>query len=418
MNPSEEKLSDSKAPNGPGPLILRDSGLFFTASAMLPKGIKPRDVEGLARGLIEEQAPLPIEQTSWGFLTDSHKKPGGSFLYYAATRQSLFGNKKEAAEDLRPAAILPTFVALSGLRFPRKTWVFLEEADSLSAALFEEGSSIPTRVVSRFSTPENHAHEAEGEKLRRRLKEEDPEADFLPGNVRVSAAESKGKGAVFHLERKETSDGDWVAWKKTGIEKENRLRAADIRDRETIGEGARVQTSAKRITRVAALIAFAVMVLGLLEILQIQRGRKAIQLAETVEARGPLVERLQGIESIAKSLERVFEGRFEPFDWMMVLNAPRPETIHFSSFALDDSGKIQINGQAPEVKALNDFIANLQEDPRLRQVSTGDIETDEAGVRFSLRAETGNLGALPSEPKDAEPDPAPADESTEEGEAS
>jgi len=424
MTPPEEIPPDPKTAGAPGPVILRDSGLFFTASSSLPKGIKGRDIEGLVRGLVEEQAPLPIEQTSWGYLADPHRKSGGPILYYAATRQSLFGNKTEAAEDLTPTAVLPSFAGLCGLRFSKRTWVFLADRESLSAAFFEAGVSIPTRMISRFVSPETEAGEAEREKLRRRLAEEDTEADFLPGMVRIAEAKAKGKGVLFELERREKFGAPWTSWKKTGIDKEARLAAADVRDRDTLEKGARVQTSAKRITQMAAVLVLSALALGALEVLQFQRGREAARLSALAESRQSQVERLQEIESMAQTLEEIFEGNFEPFDWMMAFNTPRPPTIHFNSFALDDAGNIRINGQAPEVKALNDFVAALQGDPRFEQVETGEVETDEDGVRFSLRATIGDLDALPpetaetetTEPETTEPEPTepePAADATE-----
>ncbi len=416
MTPPEENPPDLKTSGAPGPVILRDSGLFFTVSSRLPKGIKGRDIEGLVRGLVEEQAPLPIEQTSWGYLADPYRKSSGPILYYAATRQSLFGNKTEAAEDLTPTAILPSFAGLCGLRFSKNTWVFLADGESLSAAFFEAGATIPTRMISRFVSPETEAGEAEREKLRRRLAEEDPEADFFPGMVRIAEAKARGKAVHFQLECRERYGAHWTSWKKTGIDKEARLAAADVRDRDSREEGARVQTSAKRITQVAVVLLLSALALGALEVLQFQRGREAVQLSELAESRQSQVERLQEIESMAQSLEEIFAGNFEPFDWMMAFNAPRPPSIHFNSFALDDAGNIRINGHAPEVKALNDFVTALQRDPRLKQVETGEVETDEDGVRFSLRATIGDLDALPPKRETTEPEAEPETEPEAEAE--
>lgn len=409
---SERTTTDSENRREPdaGPVQLVDSGLFFSAASPLPKGIKARDVEALARGLVEEHAPLPLEQTSWGYLVDHRGKAGPHLLYYAATRQSLFGRKAENARDLRPAAVLPAFVALAGLRFARRTCVFLEEAECVSAVLFEPGATVPNRIVSRFLSEAGTDAEPARDELARRIEGEQGETELLPGTVRVAEAVPRGKGAVFHLEQRDPASGEWVSWKRTGIDKEARLLAADVRDRETLGAGARKQASGKRILRVAAALIAATLLLGALEIVQLLRGREAESLRERAEAREAQVERLQDIEAMAQSLEELLQGRFEPFDWLQAVNETRPEAVFFTSYALDDEGRIRINGQAPEVKILNEYIAALNEDPRLAEVEVGDTETDEDGVRFSLRAAAGDIDAEP--PEEPAASGAPAGEST------
>jgi len=118
------------------------------------------------------------------------------------------------------------------------------------------------------------------------------------------------------------------------------------------------------------------MLLGLLEVLQFSRGKRAEALQALASEQQPQVERLQEIEQMTISLRE----------------------IHFTSFGLDKEGSIRVNGEGPGVTLFNDYLSTLANDPRLSSVRSTGINTDEGGVTFTLAITAGDLNAeLPTE---------------------
>jgi len=360
--------------------------------------MRHKDIEPFVRGLVEENSPIPIEQTSWGYFFDNRSKPDGRLFYYAGSRELVFGKGSKDPSDLGPYAVLPGVAVLRGLGFGKPTWIFLREKECLTAARFEDGSPIPVSVVSRFLPDETS--EEDLFKLRESLRQKilDEDSDFVPGVIRISSIDPNGKGLGFRLEQKEAPEAKWRSWKRTEFSRPRHLHAADVREREILGEQELKQSSQRKILAVAAAILLSAMLLGLLEVLQFSRGKRAEALQALASEQQPQVERLQEIEQMTISLREVFESRFEPYRWLMVLNENRPPEIHFTSFGLDKEGSIRVNGEGPGVTLFNDYLSTLANDPRLSSVRSTGINTDEGGVTFTLAITAGDLNAeLPTE---------------------
>jgi hypothetical protein len=400
--PSDPKQAIARPKTSPGELRILASGLFFTGNSPVPSGIRARDMSAMVQGLVDEHSPMPIEQTSWGFVLDNRRKQQSHFLYYAAPQSLLFKNTAEAS-DLGLEAVIPGFVATCGLHFKEPTWLFLTEAECLSAVRFEAGSTAPDKVVSRF-VGKADSDESARFALREELDASEGEAS-VGGLVRIASAKAKkGKGLTFELEQCEAPGAAWRTWKKTELRPHTRVLAADLRRHEVLAGQMHRKSSGQRILQFAAVFILLLAALGALEFFQIQRKAEAERLAAQAESQEDAVERLQEIESMTKSLNSVLEKKFEPYRWMMAVNADRPETLSLSSFAFDDAGEMQANGEAPQVQALNDYVASLQANPKFESVSITNLTTNREGVSFNLRIQTGDLDAEspPPEPPPAE----------------
>jgi len=320
-----QPAKDTKAV--PPEIRLLPAALFFTANSKVPAGIRARDMMAMVQGLVEEHSPLPIEMTAWGFLLDNKAKTDSHFLYYAAPRDLLFKNA-EAAADLRPTAVLPAFAALQGLHFKEPTWVFLSDSECLSAVRFEPDSSVPSRIEARFHQT-GTGTDIPLFDLRQKLLEAvdfDPNGEAaLKGLIRIGEAHFDRKGLHFKLERQTETGNRWESWKKTRIAQKNRRFAADVRDRAALSAHERNEGSGQRIRQVAALVLLALLVLAGLEVVQYQRMQTTTALSEKAEGQTALVDRLQEIEAMSKSLKEIFDRRFEPYRWLMVVNEVRPE---------------------------------------------------------------------------------------------
>ncbi len=371
------------------------SALFFTASCPVPPGIRARDIGFMVEGLADEHSPLPLEQTAWGFLLDNRSSRNSHIFYYAAARELVFKSASEAT-DLGWTAILPAFVATSGLRFEHATWLFLKEEECLTAIRFESGSSAPSRVYSRFlKSPD--AGPAELFAQRRSIIDKLPVADnenILPGLFRVSKPMVTARGRMaFQLQTLTTEDGEWEDWKRTEFKKPTRLQAADIRDHHVLSAHTERRGTGKRLVYVLGALAACAAILVGFELQQARRQSEAVHLASLAEEQAPEVQRLQDIEAMTKSLKQVFEEDFTPYLWLMALNTQRPQAIHFTSYAFDNQGTISVNGQVPEVKALNTYVEALKKNPKFEDVELGKLTTDKDGANFTLKAKAGDLSA-------------------------
>ncbi len=393
------------------------SALFFTDDSPVPSGIRARDIGSMVQGFVDEHSPVPIEQTSWGFLLDSRSKKQSHIFYYAAPKELVFQQSTDAS-DLSMAAVLPGFAALHGLQFRKSSWIFLLEEECLTAALYENNSPIPSRVHARFldkaeADPTLTAHELRTDLVRRLVDQENEHV--VEGLIRVAQKSDGGsKGITFRLEQQEQPDRAWLAWKKTELRNATRLKAADLREHAALEAQSQRKSSGQKLLQVAACILILIATLAFFEFRQDQQQREVERLSMIAREQAPLVERLQEIEAMNKSLQKVFQKNFTPYRWLMEMNAPRPETIALLNFAIDASGKISTSGIGPEIKALNEYVASLQENVKFQSVEIVKIDTNKDGVSFNLSLETGDITAEP----EPEPEATAESEATTEGASS
>ncbi|MDQ8193703.1 hypothetical protein QEH59_04670 [Coraliomargarita sp. SDUM461004] len=398
LTPNPDSMSTQTPESHPGPRLI-PSALFFTAICPVPVGIRARDMSAMVQGLVEEHAPLPIEQTSWGFILDNKSRKESHFLYYAAPRDLVFNSTAEA-NDSNPNSVIPSLVATTGLQFKRDTWLCLWEPECLSLIHFAAGSTTPDQVHSQFHPHDQAEVSITADALRSKLLSDyvnTAEDTIIDGYIRIeSATQNQRKGIQFKLSQSNSVNGTWAPWKQTTLSQPTRLIAADLRTKESLSNRRLRKQSGKRIGIVIALFVLTAMVLGIFEYLQIKQQTKAQELTELATTQEPLVDQLKEIETMTKSLKSIFQQEFSPFRWLMAINEARPVTLSISSYALDKEGTLTANGEASEVKALNSYVDALEADPRLKSVTIVNLNTNNEGVTFSLRMETGDLHAEPS----------------------
>jgi len=395
---------------------LLPSALFFTASNTAPKGIRGKDLPYFVQGMVEERSPMPLEQTSWGFICDFRKRGSREFLLYAAPRELLFPGDKNSSMRFETKAVLPTFAALHGLRFSSPTWLFLREEECLTAAFFEKNQPNPSFVQSRFIFSEENKEknfEELHDKLRKSLPVEDGHT-VLDDLIRVGQAEWHKTGLKFTLEIFSRKKDQWLSWKTTNLGEIEMLMGADVRNRSMMLEYLSKNSAQKRILQVAVSMITALFLLALFEGLQFRQSAKAEELRALSVEQQPKMDRLQEIESMAQSLQDTIDREFEPYRWLMVLNAKRPETISFNNFSMDENGRIRFHGEAPSVQAINQFYSTLKENLKLESVTLSNVESGSDGVRFQILVETGNRKAEPSSTREESDASAIEDEVKEE----
>lgn len=415
--PAPDHQTPTPTSSGHG-VILVPSALFHTQVTPIPPGVRARDTVGFVEGLVEENSPLPIDQTAWGFLLDSQSKRASHILHYAAAAELALPTNKDP-QSTQSRAILPGFAALHGLSISRDTWLFLLEDECLSAIYFKEGSTIPSQVISRFHEKPNITEE-DIYTIRHKLEQSfctTENSDILPGLVRAhSTTPSKSRALHFTLDHQPHQGGEWSPWKKTSLKKRTRLLAADIRDHALLGADAQRRKSTLTLSISLGTLAATLLLLITLEIILNRQNTLATTLAAQAAEQEKTVKRLQDMETMAASIQASFDKQFLPFDWIMAANAPRPGSISFTSLSLEDNGAFTINARASEVKAANDYTRNLRNTAKFTETTLSQIQSGRDGVTFNLRLQTGDLHAQaigPTEPEEEPepPQPEPEDDS-------
>ena len=404
--PEEEPVQKKKQKGKPQREVrLISSALFFTDDNPVPAGIRARDIGAMVEGMVDEHSPMPIEQTSWGFLLDNRSKKKNHIFYYAAPRELVFTQAADAS-NLEMAGVLPGFAALHGIQFRKSTWVFLLEAECMTAVLLENNSPVPSNVVSKFIPRDaigdtEKVYEFRSELVRKVVDLEND--NLVDGLVRVQESVDAGKkGIAFHLEHQENKDADWKKWKKSELRKLSRIRAADVREHGVLEAQNQRKNSGLRVLQAAAFILIIIAGLAYLEYELYQQKLEVTRLSEIEESQEPLVERLQEIEAMNKSLKNIFQKNFSPYRWMMIINETRPPEISIVNYTIDDAGKITTSGIGPEIKALNSYIETLQQNVKFESVEILKVDTDKSGVSFSLNIQTGDIDAEPEAPVEAQ----------------
>jgi hypothetical protein len=379
-----------------GNVVLIDASLFYVGSAELPGQIKKADVESWVAGLVEEVSPLPLEQLSWGYFWDPKSPSGSQLLYFAASRESVFSGKKQEAFSQTP--VLPALFALHGLDLKQSSWIFLKEQEGITAVYFAAGSLFPSKSVSRFLSASNEdskthrlsAFFAVRDALEQQLRQVDSKAEFFPGLVRVTEAQSRGRsGLSFSLEQLGAEGEDWRKWRKTACSHKQLLIAADLRDKELTREARKKEQGVQQMKITLAAMMLLLGVLGLSEFAHWRMLEKTRTLEATNSSRASLVKQMEEIQNLTAMVSSLESRVLQPFEWLLLLNAHRPQQIHLTAFSQESAELIRMSGIADEIASVNRFVAQVREDSRFSNVNVSEVQTTREGVTFMLQVTPG-----------------------------
>jgi hypothetical protein len=396
------KHKEKNINKGPAHPDFLPAALFFATSAFLPQGVRSRDRTQFVSGMVEEHSPLPLDQTSWGYLAQIKNRKAGRIFYYAAPRDLV--EKHIGRNESR--ALLPSFAALTGLHFGEVTWLFFQDDHCLSAIRFPKNEPVPDKVVARFIHDASDTDKPEWQ-LRQLLEDTVVKPDVgnrssevvnvLPGIIRVRPEVlGKGKRLRFNLFQTEAADQAEIAWKTNDLKLADFLLAADLRDFYALSEKHQGAESEKRILIAMVVTLTAILALGAWELLHWQKASEAQRLEAQIVERTSRVERLQEIESMQQAVDALFRRNFEPFDWLMAINELRPPEVAFNTFSFEENAAMAISGQAGEITPINEFADAVRSDPRFTSATLSQVQTTREGATFNLRVETGDRGiAIP-----------------------
>lgn len=383
--PANKKKSAPKAP--PEPVRLVASARFYTETIVVPPGIASRDLPGFLEGEVEELSLFPIESTSWGYLGSSRHKPGAWVLLYAAFREHVNGATDPAFA--RRHAVLPGFAVLLGRTWRKPTWVVLLEAECVTLVRMSPKSGLPDWVRSQYGTRLDENPDAAWA-LREKLVEEAPidsaTERIEEGMVRAARPQVDRRGAVvFPLERQRKPHAAWKRFGNGRLASETELLAADIRDAQFLAEERNRRRAVRQLRTFMQVATLILLMLAAFQYLYLKKRSDTDALATQAKAQRPAVQALQDQESRAKSASR-FAGRpMEFFEWLSAVNAPRPDTIYFTSAFADRESRLGVAGEAPSVAVVNQYIEALKESGRFDAVEIMEMASANKGITFHVQ---------------------------------
>lgn len=377
------------------------SALFIYDSIMVPPGTKAARIETMAEDKVGGISPFPLEKTAWGYCPNLPFRKQRHLLIYCAWADA---PEIEAARDKDPEHVLPGFIHLCGHASKRPVWRFLLEDECLTALHFPEKQSYPDQVVSRFIEGSggrlSSVFELKEEMAEKLPTEEGDEIDpFLYRSVHLKALDSR---IDFQIEKVNSPGQDWrTAW-KTSLKAKGLLLTADVRERGII-HAIREEQAARELT--SRLLWTALLVLGLLigfQVLLQIRKVEAERLADLRERQEVIVSDVQHKENMAKTINQFLGAQIYPFDWLSVVNVPRPETIAFRTASLNKARQFSISGVATEVGLVNTYVDALKKTEQFANVELTSMNTSQREVEFNLQLTTRQgVPEIPEPPEEA-----------------
>lgn len=384
------------------PVVLVASARFIVREHTIPEGVRPRDLVAYMEGLIEENAPLPIDYVSWGYLGKIAGK-SRNVLTYAAAKEQVFGPSRRAVPQ-RPT--LPAFAALAGLRVKEPTWVFLADDSSLAAALLRPGTPLPERISSRYL--ENQSAEAQWATRTRLIADIKPAKDetLQPGLLRISNTTRSASRITFHLRYQHKPGDSWEAWQQTSLSTQAAIDGADLRDHALLLAQKDQVRSGRSLRLALAGALLAIIAVAALEATLHSRSSVAEELTTQVKKQADAVQQLQQMEAMTKALEATLSHKSQPFELLAAANSKRPDTVYFKTMSINGGNQLRLSGEADNIQAVNNYAAALKEDGYWEQIDLSDVRTEATGAatfQFILKPIPTAKVPKPAAPRNAQP---------------
>lgn len=396
QNPTQPAETSSPAAS----VELVTAARFVCQAIEIPEGMKTADLSNYVSGMVEEESPLPLEHIAWGFLAARKGRKGTNALAYASARNLVLGD----GDPVSGGSVLPSFAALQGLSFSERTWLCYVDDESISAVSFQPNASTPDQIVSRYHHSDLDDWVALSSMREGLLQDAPIESTdkVIDGIIRAKLQGTPSRKKIqFTLEQRIQKTGGWHQWNKTELASESMLHGADLRDPEFLNAELTSRRDGKSIFIAAGVIAAAIIIMGVLEIILGSRASQAEDSLTQVTAQEKAVAQLKEMEAMTKALEATLKKQLLPFDWMMAVNEFRPEEVSLTSTYMGSGGQLNINGEADNIKTVNDYVTALRNSNRFSEIELAEVKTGKTGASFRIKLIVGDLNAEPT-PQPAE----------------
>ncbi|MEJ6522786.1 MAG: hypothetical protein QNL65_01305 [Opitutales bacterium] len=335
---------------------------FFCDTISLPASLKADKYQDFAEFVLNEGglSPYPVEQLAWGYQVDeSHRK----FFIFATPLAKLRQLGWQNFEIFR--RVFPSFISLLGNEYPEPTIALLLFEETLTAASFQEDSSVPDLLYS-IALDQEEGDESIEVARGKLLSLFDLEKYEIVKDILVANEVERTKDGFFRFEH------DWLEGKDSDLALDqdillsaDELWTCDLRQREFIEVEQKRRNQARArwkgiliwsVGMAAMLLAFAgIKIMGVkLE----DRKLLSKKYAEEV----PLV-----IES-QKLLEKLRQnklGGIDPFGALIRVavhrggSADNP-SLWFSLAHFQSRNEVKLEGEGKTIEAINTFIKSLE----------------------------------------------------------
>ncbi len=348
---------------------------FFCDSISLPTSVKAEKLQDFAEFVLNEGglSPYPSEQLAWGYQADEEL---GKIFIFATPLAKLKQMGWQNLEIFR--RVFPSFISMLGMEYPEPTIAFLLFEETLTAASFQEDSSVPDLL---FSIPlnEDEGDESIEDARGKLLSLFDLENYEIAKDILVAGDVDRTNDGFFKFEH------EWLDGKDSGLSLDqevlmaaDELWTSDLRQKEfkDVEQKRRNQARSRwkgilvwSVGMAAMLLAFAgIKIMGVkLEDRKILSQRMAQEVPLVIESQ-KLLEKLRqnklgGIDPFG-ALVRVAEHRGGSTD---------NPNLWFSMAHFESRNEVKLEGEGKTIEAINTFIESLEKN------KVGNIQTGRSG---------------------------------------
>lgn len=356
---------------------------FFCETLSVPADLAPEDfIDFCLQALdLDSFSPFPPDQLAWGF----HGCPKTrKILIFATPFMKLRQLGWQNLEFFR--RVFPSFVSLVGKEYERPSIVFLLHDETLTAASFEPGTTVPDAM---YSLPVDATDSEEFEAARGKLLSHFDLAHFDNIQDVLSAGEvSRTNNGFFNFEREWWDSDNPELIEPMAISAEE-LWSLDVRPTDfKVQERKRRKHAALRWMGVmGSAVCMAVLILFFI-LIQIASFQVDKMKVEEVIKKGQKPAILDAMALLQK-LDENKRGGIDPIGsleriMVHVERNPQGQPDLYLKFAEFKSRyDVEFKGQGSSLRSLNDFFTNLEQaqvvqtlnkKPKTRTLNTGGVE--------------------------------------------
>ncbi|MCH2155451.1 MAG: hypothetical protein MK080_05570 [Opitutales bacterium] len=375
-----------------------DAGLFFLEWIALPDGISDEEITGLIELEIENTAPFPIEQLTWGWIAHPSRK---SVFCYAAPRELLKRSGITGFDEISP--LVPEFAAVALIETGSSFAVV--HCGDYSVAIAYSSDATPTQAV---------AIETESEELPNTLAEAfDLQTPPEPGQI-----------SSYRVDLDSSSEDLGCSWQlRDGISPDttrqlslnpNAMWLADLRDHDLKAARQKQLRTSSLLWRSVTYVAVFLLVLLGLEVAQWGLNKFLGFRDGKLDAQTPIVSRLEQQQSFLYKLEDIEKSQMRPFAVMAVLNDNRPTSIQFLRVEATDSDTFEVSARGKTVNEVNAYIQQFVGNNAFSSIAHDIRSTRPGAVDFEIAITVNALPPIePLSPSPQDSESSSADEDVE-----
>ena len=353
-------------------VIIVPARFFHAEYADCPSATETADAVTMIRLVVEERAPLPMEQLVSGVRRGGEKI--AAFVGVKKRLDTILLKESETAAHLIPESVLPlpATTGFSGWRW------FSAVRGSLVAIKTGDSASLPV-AVRGFTAPDD-VDDAALLSLKKQYESRMSDAPHEAGVWRLDDILRMPKGGVRFT---------WSNAGESGATGDSFLSQAefdlaDLREPQAVATLRRGEQTAARLTTATraifiAMAALVVLQVGLWGMRGVARWRESRLESSRAEA-----DRAEAEATLLSTLDRVTERRLPALERLATLNISRPDSVTLTRATFTD-GEVRATGTAKSMGDLNTWISVLRKEPAFSAVETPSIRSASDRTTFELR---------------------------------